>query len=816
MFGFVLSLAVLSAMFTIISGAAYIYRRAFMRGREYMMYPVWLAVLTISVIPLRIDLPAAEAQSLPEPEPSAAIANAYTGDWGELELAEQIHSADAGRQLVIRSEKRPERLSLTRFRKFIAALAPHAETISTVVFVLWLSGAVISFARAMSAYYEAKRLMLCGSGECSDPRLISLLDECKRDMRLSRNVRLRLFDSGAICSPCVCGCVRPILYLDPACTQFSDDELRCVLSHELNHIRRGDMLFKLFSLAVCSIHWVNPASRLVQRTAYEDCELACDRSVIRIYGRQISGVYMNTILDFAERFSANSRIIGANGLIGGLFMSQPSGLGMMKRRYANMKNIRKNRFAAVMTAVFCAACAALSTFALSSCSDITPGFMSKAMELSEPVDQMIRAYYGLSQDDFITPEMVDGITSLRIKANTTYEGHIFADFTVNGEEGYAQALPRLVMKNYWDSTIAPELEIALNSQSDADYGGRNGFNMAMKLYAFYCLKDLSAPELTERAVMEMNTLFPMLEDKGALYIFDPYASAREINALFDIYYTLGLADQWEVDSCEFDASSLAYFTNLEEVEFVGFTPVNYSFPISIKVTLSDSEGNIITDGELDRYITERETYSYAVPTDGSTVTIPVNASLEGALREYFVMESWTFEKLPLTSRHMEKITSIKAEIDDELTAILHEYAEEALDSCRYIRYTINDYTLDVIPTYYPKSDYDCLFGGVVGDEALLGLIEDSYEYSEEYGCYVLRDDVSEEDKLTIFRGIVSNEMNKVAIVGKTESGDYLTQFMARSSHVTGIIPRFLDTAEAFDESDKELFQNLTEWDIELN
>lgn len=165
---------------------------------------------------------------------------------------------------------------------------------------------------------------------------------------------------------------------------------------------------------------------------------------------------------------------------------------------------------------------------------------------------------------------------------------------------------------------------------------------------------------------------------------------------------------------------------------------------------------------------------------------------------------------------MEKITSIKAEIDDELTAILHEYAEEALDSCRYIRYTINDYTLDVIPTYYPKDDYDCLFGGVIGDEALLGLIEASYAYSEEYGCYVLRDDVSEEDKLTIFRGFVSTEMNKVAIVGKTESGDYLTQFMARSSHVTGIIPRFLDTAEAFDESDKELFPNLTEWDIELN
>ena len=84
-------------------------------------------------------------------------------------------------------------------------------------------------------------------------------------------------------------------------------------------------------------------------------------------------------------------------------------------------------------------------------------------------------------------------------------------------------------------------------------------------------------------------MFPILNETGALYFFDPYASEREINEILTIYDRMGVADMWEVGSYEFDASSLMYFTNLREVTFVGFTPVNYDFPETIKVTLVDTQ-----------------------------------------------------------------------------------------------------------------------------------------------------------------------------------------------------------------------------------
>ena len=57
MFGFVLSLTVMSVMFTLSGGAAFILRRTLMRGREGRMYPVWIALFAISVIPIRFNLP---------------------------------------------------------------------------------------------------------------------------------------------------------------------------------------------------------------------------------------------------------------------------------------------------------------------------------------------------------------------------------------------------------------------------------------------------------------------------------------------------------------------------------------------------------------------------------------------------------------------------------------------------------------------------------------------------------------------------------------------------------------------------------------
>ena len=51
-----------------------------------------------------------------------------------------------------------------------------------------------------------------------------------------------------------------------------------------------------------------------------------------------------------------------------------------------------------------------------------------------------------------------------------------------------------------------------------------------KMRAYYSLRDISAPELSEEARIELLLMFPFIE-RGAVYIFDPNASDREITEI---------------------------------------------------------------------------------------------------------------------------------------------------------------------------------------------------------------------------------------------------------------------------------------------
>lgn len=816
MFSFVLSLLVLTVMFSLISGAAFLLRRTLLRGREGMMYPFWVLILLISIIPLKFDVPSiAMPAPIPAgtaPEHSEAV---YTGDFSEIARAEAIYRGDSPQTMVMEFEHQPPMEA--HIRRGLATIGHYADTIAAVAFILWLSGAVFHFTSSMMTYVNTRYIMRVNSSHCTDERLLRLLAECRRTIGLRRRVELRVFDLDCLCSPCVCGLMRPALYLEPGCFAMSDKELSCVLMHELTHIKRCDIAIKLFCLFATAVHWLNPTARKVKRALFDDCELACDYSVIDAYGREISGLYMRTILDFAERFSENSRLVGQRGLGGGLFISQPSGAAFLKRRFANMKNFRKDRLANVITGAFTLICAAANVLALSSCSGITPGSLSAAIDLTPPMEQMVRAHYGLSNDDFITPEMLDGITSLTIKRQDAYENHILVGFDVNGDEygtNNAQALPLKVHANYYESVILPAVQDYTDSANSAYLAAGKVATCVdvQKILAFYQKKDPNDPELTERAYREMLLTFPELENGEPIYLFDIFATERERNAIYQILDRAGLVDPWELESDLFDCSSLAYFSNLTEIEFVGLTPVGYDFPETVKVTYENAPMyEIVPLDAFDAYIIEPEIYEYALPADGAEVAELDNESLTFALREYFIMSSRDMESLPLTTAHLSGICSIKAEYDDEMTKLLRKAdAGGALQNAAYIRYTINGKELDVIPQYLNDADFDAFVQSVEAHDAEAGaLIEKSYSFNSYTGLWRLNDDTAKEDKIRIFTANATIALNKAALVGKTEAGAYITQFQSASSRVGGLPARLLDSAELFDAAVQEQFPNLT-------
>lgn len=91
---------------------------------------------------------------------------------------------------------------------------------------------------------------------------------------------------------------------------------------------------------------------------------------------------------------------------------------------------------------------------------------------------------------------------------------IRVEYTI-GEEETRRLVPRLIEKTRFEEQILKYIE---DEQA------------LKKLYAFYTLKDPDDPKLTVRGVMELQATFP-ITNQMAVYVFDPYASAREINLI---------------------------------------------------------------------------------------------------------------------------------------------------------------------------------------------------------------------------------------------------------------------------------------------
>ena len=107
-----------------------------------------------------------------------------------------------------------------------------------------------------------------------------------------------LFRNPLTPTPMLIGAIRPAIILPDR--EYTDEQLRAVLLHELTHNRRKDVLVKWLSVIACAVHWFNPAVWLVRREIDRACEMACDEAVIRSMDTQGKQKYGDTLLHIAS------------------------------------------------------------------------------------------------------------------------------------------------------------------------------------------------------------------------------------------------------------------------------------------------------------------------------------------------------------------------------------------------------------------------------------------------------------------------------------------------------------------------------------
>ena len=111
-----------------------------------------------------------------------------------------------------------------------------------------------------------------------DVAWIRLTDDIRRRLGVRR--RVRLLRSVRTAMPMTWGLLRPVVLVPVRANDWSEARRRCVLTHELAHVRRWDCLTQTLAQVTCAINWFNPLVWIAARQMRHDRELACDDYVL--------------------------------------------------------------------------------------------------------------------------------------------------------------------------------------------------------------------------------------------------------------------------------------------------------------------------------------------------------------------------------------------------------------------------------------------------------------------------------------------------------------------------------------------------------
>ena len=119
--------------------------------------------------------------------------------------------------------------------------------------------------------------------------------------KLKRKISVRYSDR--ISAPLSYGVFRPVILL-PKNLDLSDTGLLSyILTHEYVHIKRFDIITKMFLIAALCVHWFNPTVWVMFILFNRDIELSCDEAVVRIFGEKSKEEYAYALIDMEAKKS---------------------------------------------------------------------------------------------------------------------------------------------------------------------------------------------------------------------------------------------------------------------------------------------------------------------------------------------------------------------------------------------------------------------------------------------------------------------------------------------------------------------------------
>jgi beta-lactamase regulating signal transducer with metallopeptidase domain len=153
--------------------------------------------------------------------------------------------------------------------------APAAQ--SAWLAMLWLAGALFFLTRLASGAFAIRSLL---RDTCAVPghEWAECLAEAQATLGIRGQTHLRLAGPGFI--PSATGLLRRTILLPDEALDWTKEQRRLVLLHELGHFRRGDLWIHALGRIACAVHWFNPFVWVLQNQLSVEREYAVDELVV--------------------------------------------------------------------------------------------------------------------------------------------------------------------------------------------------------------------------------------------------------------------------------------------------------------------------------------------------------------------------------------------------------------------------------------------------------------------------------------------------------------------------------------------------------
>lgn len=331
--------------------------------------------------------------------------------------------------------------------------------VQKLVTFIWILGVIVFVLYQTAKYISFSGMVRRWAKNVTDERILKAVKAAKDFAGVTRGFNVKFCK--AVTTPMVFGIVKPVLLLP--CIDLTDAELTIVLRHELVHMKRRDIWYKLLVMTARAVHWFNPMVHIMASAADRDMEFACDAEVVRSQNADYRRGYCETIM----RLVHNGRGRGT-ALSTCFFFSKKT----VMDRFKGILDEKIKRNGIVMfcvIAVSVAVSGGVITFATDSVAEVIEddlGIVERPTPppapTPEPTAEPQPVYEDDTDDTYYEPES-DGT-----------DDYVYEDYTVPEYEDYVPEEPEYTDNGVNDITIGDERGSVYDRLGEPESSAANG------------------------------------------------------------------------------------------------------------------------------------------------------------------------------------------------------------------------------------------------------------------------------------------------------------------------------------------------------